>query len=121
MREGAVVFAVSHAVIIAACLIVLTCLILGLLRHPHQAFLPACLWLASKTATHVSYLLMMAGIVGFQTVIAVVAINAAASLIGSVYFAIFICQLTKSPTIQEMRRAHDAMAKTIGQLTEGTK
>lgn len=115
------VFIVSHVVIIAACLMVLAVLIVALLRRPHSVLLPAIIWLASKTVTHVSYLLLMAKVIGTTTVVSVVAINAAASLVSSICLVVVVAEWLRTPSVQDMRRATDAMAKTISTLSEGPK
>lgn len=115
------IFIASHVVILAACLLVVAFLVMAMLHRWHQVFVPAMAWLVSKAATHIAYLLMIFKVIGAPTMVVVLAINAAASLVSSIYIAVLIVEWMRTPTIHEMRRTNDALAKTISTLTEGNK
>lgn len=118
MNEKAVIFVSSHVAIIVVCLIVLAALGLLALRRRHILVLPIVVWLLTKLSMHVSYLLMVWKVIGQDTVVVCTAMNAAAEMVSGIYMAVLILEWARQPTIEQMRRTTDAMAKTISEFTE---
>jgi hypothetical protein len=121
MKEQAVLYIVSNITIIAACLLLIGALLAALIYKRHQLLAPALLWLISKTLTHIAYLLVVFKVVGPPTVVAFLAVNAAISVVSSVYLVFMTVEWIRSPSLRDMQIATNAMAKTISNLTEGSK
>lgn len=121
MSEKSVIFIASHIVIAASCLLVLATIAWSSRFRTHSLMLPVAVWLLSKIAAHASYVLMIYGVIGHDTVIVCVALNAAASAVSGLCISLLLLEWMRQPTIREMRVATDAMAKTISDLTEGSE